>query len=101
MVCGNSSAVCGWNELINMDVIGAVYIMYDSAMLNWTVAILFIVYQTMLFLKTRNLTLGWVTGLFFASLYAVSAFVKPISIQLIFIILVFELGGILYMLIWK
>jgi len=91
----------GWTQLMNTDLIGAVFIMYDTAFVGWVVALLFLVYQFMLILKTRNLTLSWVTGLFFASLYAVSVFVKPISIQVIFVLLAFELAGILYLLIWK
>ena len=101
MACGNLTAVCGWAELFNGNLIGAAYAMYDAAFLNWTVAILFFIYQFMLMLKTRNLTLSWTTGLFFAALYAVSSFVKPISIQAIFVLLVLELGGILYLIIFK
>jgi hypothetical protein len=93
--------VTGWTELMNGSLISAVYVMYNTAFVNWFVAILFIVYQFMLILKTRNLTLSWVTGLFFASLYAISVFVKTISIQVIFIILVLELAGILYFVIFK
>lgn len=93
--------VTGWTELMDAHMISAVFTMYDAAFLQWTVAILFIVYQFMLLLKTRNLALAWITGIFFASLYALSAFVKPISIQVIFVLLVFELAGVLYFLIWK
>jgi len=91
----------GWNELYSGNMISAAYTMYNAAFANWFVAILFFVYQFMLFMKTRNVTLCWVTGLFFAALYAVSVFVKAISIQAIFLLLVFELAGILYMLLWK
>ena len=91
----------GWNELYSGNMISAAYTMYNVAFANWFVAILFFVYQFMLFMKTRNATLCWVTGLFFAALYAVSVFVKSISIQAIFLLLVFELAGILYMLLWK
>ena len=93
--------VTGWTQLMDGNMISAVFTMYDAAFLQWTVAILFIVYQFMLLMKTRNLTLAWVTGIFFASLYVTSVFVKPISIQVIFILLVFELAGVLYFLIWK
>ena len=101
MVCGNSTSVCGWKELLEGQMISAVFTMYDAAFANWTVAILFLIFQVMLLIKTRNLTIAWISGIFFASLYAVSVFVKPISIQAIFVLLVFELAGILYMLIWK
>lgn len=91
----------GWNELMDANLIGAAFVMYDAAFANWTVAILFFVYQFMLILKTRNLTLSWMTGIFFASMYAVSIFVHVISIQIIFLLLVFELAGILYLWMFK
>jgi len=96
--------VVGWDNLTSGHIITAVFTMYDAALVHWTVAILFLVYQVVLLIKTRNITLAWVTGIIFASIYAstkVLDFVKPISVQVIFILLVFELGGILYMLLWK
>lgn len=91
----------GWTELFEGNLIGAAYNAYDGPLRHFTVAILFFVYQFMLIIKTRNFTLAWVTGLFFASLYAVSSFVKTISIQIIFVLLVFELAGILYVWFYK
>lgn len=99
MVIGPNAT--GWSQLMDGHMITAVFTMYDAAFLNWTVALLFIVYQFMLLLKTRNLALAWITGIFFASLYVLSVFVKPISVQVIFVLLVFELAGVLYFLIWK
>lgn len=95
--------VTGWSQLMDGNLILAAYTMYDAsnAFAGWFVVILFFVYQFMLLMKTHNLTISWITGIFFASLYAISYFVKPISIQVIFILLVFELAGILYLLIWK
>ena len=93
--------VTGWSELMDGDMIGSVYSMYNTALIGWPVFILFITFQFMLYLKTRNLNLCWVTGMFFASLYAVSAFVEAVSIQFMFLLLVLELGGILYMLLFK
>ena len=93
--------VTGWSQLTDANLIGAAFVMFDTAFAGWTVAILFFVYQFMLLVKTKNLTLAWTTGLIFASLYAVSVFVKPISVQVIFIILVLELAGILYLVFFK
>ena len=64
----------GWSELYGGHIISAVYTMYDAALLNWSVAILFFVFQITLLIKTRNLTLAWISGMFFASLYAISSF---------------------------
>ncbi len=92
----------GWYELYNnANIINAVFTMYDTAFVGWIVAILFFVYQFMLILKTRNLTLSWITGVIFVSLYMTSEFVKVLSAQIIFVILVLELAGILYLLVWK
>jgi len=92
----------GWTELMDANLIGAAFSMYDSAFMGLTVAILFVIYQIMLLYKTQNLTLAWVTGLFFASIYvSAETFLKPISIQIIFVLLVFELAGVLYYLFWK
>ena len=97
----NGTNATGWSQLYDGNMISAAFTVYDVAFVGWTVAVLFFVYQFMLILKTRNLTLAWITGLFFASLYAVSVFVKAVSIQAIFILLVFELAGILYFIFWK
>jgi len=93
----------GWTELMDGNMIGAVYTMYDTAFGNMglIVVILFFVYQAMLYSKTHNLTLMWVIGIMFASLYGLSAFVEPFTVQIIFLILVFELGGILYLLLFN
>lgn len=93
--------VTGWAELMDGNVVKAAFTMYDTAFLGWSVAILFIIFQFMLLIKTRNLTLAWTTGIFFASLYGLSTFVKAASVQIIFVLLAFELAGILFMLIFK
>lgn len=93
----------GWTQLMDGNLIAAAFVMYDAAFVGWTVGILFFVYELMLLIKTRNLPLAFITGMFFASMYITSTFqfVKPISSQIIFVMLVFELGGILYLWIWK
>jgi len=95
--------VTGWTQLMDGNLILAAYTMYDAsnAFAGWLVVILFFVYQFMLLMKTRNLTLSWITGLFFVSLYITSSFMKETAVPILFIILVFELAGILYFLIWK
>jgi len=94
--------VTGWNLLLNASIIRASFSLYDEALVGWTIAILFIVYEFMLIMKTGNLTTAWVIGLIFASLYVGSSFVsKPYSLIVIFMILVFELAGILYYIFWK
>ena len=92
----------GWSQLYDDgNLAAAAFAMYDKAFVGWVVAILFFIYQVMLWLKTRNVILGWITGAIFVSLYLTSEFVKTASAQIIFVILVMELAGILYYLFWK
>lgn len=88
----------GWTELMNGSMISSVYTMYDTAFgsMGMVVVILFFVYQLMLYWKTKNVNLMWIVGIMFASLYATSIYVEQFSVQIIFLILVFELAGILY-----
>ena len=93
----------GWTELMDGNMVGAVYTMFDTAFgsMGIVVVILFFVYQAMLFTKTRNLSLCFITGIIFASLYATNVvFVEQVSVGIIFLLLVFELGAILYMLLF-
>ena len=89
----------GWSELMDGNMISAVYTMFDTSFgsMGLVVVILFVVYQIMLYQKTQNLTLMWFIGILFASLYAASQFVEPFSVQIIFLLLVFELAGMLYL----
>jgi len=93
--------VTGWDELFNGNMISAAFVLYDTALLGWTVAILFLVFQFMLFMKTKDLTIGFVIGLFFLGLYATGQLIKSTSLPVMVIMLVFELGGILYFILWK
>jgi hypothetical protein len=91
----------GWNELLQGQIVYSVYTMYDTALVGWFAAILFFIFQFILYMKARNLTLNFVMGLFFASLYAVSVFVKPYSVQFMFLLLALELTGIMFVWVMK
>jgi hypothetical protein len=101
--------VTGWNELISGNLISAAFIMFDTAFGGWVVVILFMVYQFMLYMKTRNAALSWITGVLFTAMFAASTIMsasgvpvfKPIALQILFLILVLELAGILYIMLWK
>ncbi len=97
MVCGNATAVCGWTELFDGNPILAAFTMFDASLIGWSVAILFIVYQAMLFMKSRNLALNFITGVFFISLFATATLVKPISIQVMFVMLILEMAALIYL----
>ena len=92
----------GWTELLDGNMILAVFTMFNTAFMGWFVPILFIVYESMLLIKTKNLMLSWLTGIIFVSLYATTQFASAtVGIPLLYVMLVFELAGILYFLIWK
>ena len=93
----------GWSNLINGKLVEASYELYNSAPFlgGWAVAILFMVFQFMLYIKTRNLIMMWVTGIFFASMYLTSVFVVDFSRNIIVSILILELTGILYYIFFK
>lgn len=97
--------VTGWSQLIDGNMIGASFAMYDEAFVGLIVAMLFIVYQIMLYLKTSNITICWVTGAIFAGMYITgnifSSIVHSNSVWVIFVLLVFELAAIIYMLVFK
>ena len=91
----------GWSQLFDGNMILAAYTMYDTAFNGWIVVLLFFLYEFMLFMKTRNLTLCFTMGAIFSTLYVTSTFVKPITKYVMVLLLVFEVAGILYMLIFK
>lgn len=91
----------GWNELYQGQLASAVYTMYESYFAGWLVVILFLTFQTMLYIKTQNINLCWLTGLFFVALFIGANVIKALSIQLIGLILVLELAGILYFVFFK
>jgi hypothetical protein len=86
----------GWNYLMNADIIGAVFNVFNAATLQYMIAILFFTYQIMLWLKTRSITLCFITGLLFAVLYLGSTLIKSASTPIILVILVLEFAAILY-----
>ena len=103
----------GWSQLFEGDLIGASFGMFNVALVGWMVAILFLLFQALLYMKTRNVTITWIAGIFFASMYVggamvtggtyevVGGLIRIESIRIIFAVLVFELAAILYALIFK
>ena len=95
----------GWTELLDANPFGAAFKMYDTAWtfgnLHFFVIALFIVYQIMLMLKTKNFTLAWTTGLIFALSYASSAIFDAATKPILFFILVVELGIVIALFFFK
>ena len=91
----------GWAELYNGTAVKAAYTLYNTAMLGWSVGILFLVFQTMLAIKVRNPVANFLTSLIFASLYIASSIIQPQIAGIMLLIIVIELAGILYLIFIK
>lgn len=96
----------GWSELYNGNIIGAAYTMYNTAFLGWFVVILFFIFQFMLYMKSRNLALNFITGLIFASMFLTEQLlnellIAPAAVPVMYILLVIELAGIFIMAVMK
>ncbi|MFW6377300.1 MAG: hypothetical protein ACOCZ5_01515 [bacterium] len=89
--------VTGWNELMDGKLIKSAFTMYDTSFVGWFVPIIFFTFEALLYMKTKNVTITWVSGLLFASLYASSAFMNEASQYILFITLAIQLAGVFYM----
>ena len=92
------SNVTGWNELVqDGNIINASFHMYNVNLDGWPIVLLFLTFQSMVYIKTRNLLLMWVVGLFFGALFLLSGdWIKPQAKSIVGVILVLELAGVLY-----
>jgi len=107
MVVYTGTNATGWNLLMNGSIVLAVFTMYDTAFLGWSIALLFFVHQIILYMKARSLTLNFIMGSFFVSMYiaaeSISIFpvLKEQSINLMVLLLILQLGSILYYAFWR
>jgi len=92
----------GWSKLIDGNMMGAAYTIYDNVLGGggWVILVLFFVFQFMLAIKTRSLELSAITTLFFLAAFAFSSFLSPDKIYIIIFFLALELGGIFYLWLW-
>lgn len=97
--------VLGWAELMQGNLFGAVFKLFDYAVSGWSVFALFCVFQAVLYIKTRNAVLMWVSGFIFLAMFGTTAYINVVlnqnSIVYIFAILVLELAGIMYFTLFK
>jgi len=91
----------GWALLYDGHLLQAAFTLYNISTAGWGVAILFLVYQFMLYIKTRNLPLLFTTGLIFTAMFATATFVKQSTLSIMFLMLALEFAGILYLAFWK
>ena len=78
----------GWEQLINVSLVGAAYSVYNEAFFSngFIIVVLFMVFNIMLYLKTKNIELMFIIGALFTSIYATSSFKTSFALKIIFII---------------
>lgn len=89
----------GWAELMDGKMVNAVYRMFDASLggIGLFVLFMFILYQFILFQKTGNVTLMWVTGVFFVAMMATTQFIPSMTLNILFTILLLEFAAIFYL----
>lgn len=87
----------GWSQLMDGNLIGAAYAMYNAAFVGWFVFSLFLVYQFMLYLKTKNIVLNFITSIIFGSMFISANLITGAAIPIMYFLFVMLLGGILFM----
>ena len=93
------SNATGWAELVNATPFAAARAVYDSVLFDWTIGILFAMFEVMLLIKTKNPPAAWITGMIFLSLYIGYLNTRIAAIMVAMLVLL--IGGILYLVIFK
>ncbi|GEM_PF-3153433 len=88
--------VKGWSLLLEGKLPHAAFEMYNFVLNGWVLAILFFAFQAIIIIKTRNVTLAFVTAIIFTTVYGFSSYMKPIVLYILFVLMAFELGIIFY-----
>lgn len=97
----NATNATGWAELYDGNTVAAAFVLFDTAFQGWAVGILFIVFEIMLLIKTKNAPAAFITSLIFAVLYLGSTIIQPQVGAIMIIFIVVELAAILYVVLFK
>lgn len=93
----------GWNELVGThNPVLASYTMFNDAFNGFFVVVLFVIFQLMLYQKTKSALLGFMITIMFMALWlGNTAIINQVSVPFIFLIAVIQLGVILYNIFWR
>jgi hypothetical protein len=86
--------VTGWNELINGSLFAASTAVFEYAIGDWYITLLFLAFKVMLYLGTRSIVLSVILTAIFLSVFG--AEVNATVLQTVVAIFVFELAAVLY-----
>ena len=97
--------VSGWNELLGThNPVYASYAMFNAsdAFNGFFVVALFFVFQIMLYQKTKSTLLGFIITIMFMAMWLGNiGIINQVSVPLIFLVGVIQLGVILYNIFWR
>lgn len=90
----------GWSALYDAHIMQAAWDMYTAAWGGWFMLILFLVMQFMVYLKTRNFTLGLVLNIMFIAMFVVprtmfGVYINSVQIGILILLALAQLTAIL------
>jgi len=94
-------ALEAYNKLLEGKIIEAAWVAFDVPLAGWTIALLFFVFQIMLFVKTRNMTISYTLGLIFVAVFGSLGYIRYESLSVMFVLLILQLSGIGIMWLFK
>ena len=86
--------VTGWNELFNGSIFAAGVAVYQAALGDWFLTLLFFAIKVMLYMSNKSMALHLTLSLFFASLFILN--MDPMVQTLIGSVIVIEMTMLVY-----
>jgi len=98
MVASSAIINTSYSKLLDADLIGAVYYMFNASLWGFFIIGLFMVFQFMLFLKTRSPGLCFVAAAIFTGTVAFTGIIPSSMMWIVYIIDALTLGlALMYM----
>lgn len=93
--------VSGWNNLTQGKLVEATYNIFNASVSGNFLLIMYVIFTATLLIKTKNVTLPFVIGLIFVSMFIAYFRTTTTGVSIMIGILVFELAGVLYQIFFK
>jgi len=91
--------VSGWNELMNdTNLVKAAYTMFNDAMYGNVIMLMWVAFSSVIYMKTRNIGLTFFLGMLSFSVFY--GMLTPLSVTIMTVCLIFELGIAIYQIFW-
>ena len=86
MVASETIINASYNKLLDADIIGSVYYMYNASLWGYFIIGLFLVFQFMLFMKTRSPGICFVTAAIFTGTVAFTGIIPSSIMWVLYIV---------------